>query len=51
MNGKILYIQGFLYHNTFYQLFVEHSSNKIMWYKVIWRCGVNTKDSSIGRYQ
>jgi hypothetical protein len=35
MHGRILYVQGFLDHNTCHQLFVEHSSNKIMQTKVV----------------
>jgi hypothetical protein len=35
MYGRILYVQGFLDHNTCHQLFVEHNLNKIMWHKVV----------------
>ena len=35
MNGRILYVQGFLDHITCHQLFVEHNSNKIIRYKVV----------------
>jgi hypothetical protein len=31
MHGRILYVQGFVGHNTcHHQLFVEHNSNKII---------------------
>jgi hypothetical protein len=35
MHGRIIYVQGFLDRNTCQQLFIEHSSNKTMWYKVV----------------
>jgi hypothetical protein len=35
MYGKILYVQGFLDHDTCHQLFVEYDSNKIIRYKII----------------